>query len=158
MKRSKGFTLIELLAVIAILGILVSITTVAVNTLRKNQEAKNKLNVISSILTGAKEYNAKEKIPLNKKDENNNSYGEVEVNTLIDGNYVDFDENKYPELIKFKKNGREEDIVVTKTQCSNNKLKIKYSIKVGKDTYNDCGCEEQPEDGSSTKSNELCTQ
>ncbi len=145
MKKNNGFTLIELLAVIAILGILVSITTVAVNTLRKSQEEKNKENVISSILTGAKEYNAKEKIALDKKDESNSSYGTVDVDVLIKGNYVDFDTNKYTDL--YSK-------VVTKKQCDDNKLKIQYSIKIGDKTYNDCGCEGQI--SNNTLSKEIC--
>lgn len=139
MKKNNGFTLIELLAVIAILGILVSITTVAVNTLRKSQEEKNKENVISSILTGAKEYNAKEKIALDE-----NSYGTVDVDALIKGNYVDFDTNKYTDLY---------NKVVTKKLCDNNKLKIQYSIKIGDKVYNDCGCEEQ---SSNALSKEIC--
>lgn len=146
-KRSHGFTLIELLAVIAILGILISITTVAVNTLRKKQEVKNKENVISSILTGAKEYNAKEKISFDQKDDNNKSYGTVNVKDLIDGNYVDFDANKYSDLYSLD---------VKKYQCKN-PFKIEYSIEVNEDgtnvTYNDCGCEEQI---GEAKSSELC--
>lgn len=142
MKRSRGFTLIELLAVIAILGILISITTVAVNTLRKKQEEKNKENVISSILTGAKEYNAKEKITLS------NGKGKVKVNVLKEKSYVDFDEKKYSNFMK-------DEAVVTKEKCDN-PLKIKYSIKVDDTTYNDCGCETQ--DNGNTKSKELCTE
>lgn len=137
-KRSHGFTLIELLAVIAILGILISITTVAVNTLRKKQEVKNKENVISSILTGAKEYNAKEKIKVGDS---------VPVETLKENGYVDFDEQKYSEFLSKE---------VTKSQCKN-PLKIKYSIVVNEDgtdvTYNDCGCEVQI---GEAKSSELC--
>lgn len=132
MKKNKGFTLIELLAVIVILGILISITTISVNSLRKKQEEKNKENIISSILTGAKEYNAKNKI-----DDN------VRVSVLKIGNYVDFDENKYSDLY----NG-----VVIKEKC-NNPLKTKYSIKVDNYSYNDCGCEEQ---GSQNQSSEIC--
>lgn len=140
-KRSHGFTLIELLAVIAILGILISITTVAVNTLRKKQEVKNKENVISSILTGAKEYNAKEKIKVGDS---------VPVKSLKENDYVDFDEQKYSEFLDDK-------VTVTKSQCTKNPLKIKYSIVVNEDgtnvTYNDCGCEEQI---GEAKSSELC--
>lgn len=132
MKKNKGFTLIELLAVIVILGILISITTISVNSLRKKQEEKNKENIISSILTGAKEYNAKNKI-----DDN------VPVRDLKIGNYVDFDENKYSDLY----NG-----VVIKEKC-NNPLKTKYSITVDNYSYNDCGCEEQ---GSQNQSSEIC--
>ena len=139
--KNKGFTLIELLAVIVILGILLSITTISVNSLRKKQDEKNLQNVISSILTGAKEYNAKNRIPVSN-DGNENS---VLVATLKSGDYVDFDEDKYSNLLK--KN-------VTKNQCDN-KLKVKYSIEVDGTTYNDCGCEEQI-DGKESK--EICTE
>lgn len=143
MKRKNGFTLIELLAVIVILGILISISTVAVNSLRKKQDEENKKNVISSILTGAKQYNADERIPVGSS---------VSVSELVSGNYVDFDQNKYPELATSG---------VIKEQCcegisdSNcNPLKVKYSITVDEKTYNDCGCETQG-DGNTT-SDEIC--
>lgn len=139
--KNKGFTLIELLAVIVILGILLSITTVSVNSLRKKQDEKNLQNVISSILTGAKEYNAKNRIPVSN-DGNENS---VLVATLKSGDYVDFDEEKYSNLLE--KN-------VIKNQCEN-PLKVKYSIEVDGTIYNDCGCEEQ-KDGAT--SNEICTE
>ena len=134
--KNKGFTLIELLAVIVILGILLSITTISVNSLRKKQDEKNLQNVISSILTGAKEYNAKNRIQVG---------GSVNVEELKSGDYVDFDEDKYSNLLK--KN-------VTKNQCEN-PLKVKYSIEVDGTIYNDCGCEEQ-KDGAT--SNEICTE
>ena len=137
--KNKGFTLIELLAVIVILGILLSITTVSVNSLRKKQDEKNLQNVISSILTGAKEYNAKNRIPVSN-DGNENS---ISVATLKSGDYVDFDEDKYSNLLEKK---------VTKNQCEN-PLKVKYSIEVDETIYNDCGCEKQ-EDGA--ESSEIC--
>ena len=136
--KNKGFTLIELLAVIVILGILLSITTISVNSLKKKQDEKNLQNVISSILTGAKEYNAKNRIQVG---------GSVDVEELKSGDYVDFDEDKYFNLLK-------EDVKVTKNQCDN-KLKVKYSIKVDGTTYNDCGCDEQ-KDGAASK--EICTE
>ena len=142
MKRKNGFTLIELLAVIVILGILISISTVAVNSLRKKQDEENKKNVISSILTGAKQYNADERIPVGSS---------VSVSELVSGNYVDFDQNKYPELATSG---------VIKEQCcegisdSNcNPLKVKYSITVDEKTYNDCGCETQGD--ANTTSDEI---
>lgn len=142
--KNKGFTLIELLAVIVILGILLSITTISVNSLRKKQDEKNLQNVISSILTGAKEYNAKNRIPVSN-DGNENG---VLVSDLKSGDYVDFDEDKYSNLLK-------KDVKVTKNQCEENPLKVKYSIEVDGTTYNDCGCEKQ-EDGA--ESSEICTE
>lgn len=56
MKKNKGFTLIELLAVIVILGVLLSISVVAVNKIKKKQDLENKLNVYSSVMTGVKNY------------------------------------------------------------------------------------------------------
>ena len=132
--KNKGFTLIELLAVIVILGILLSITTISVNSLKKKQDEKNLQNVISSILTGAKEYNAKNRIQVADS---------VSVEKLKSDDYVDFDEDKYSNLLKEE---------VTKNQCDN-PLKVKYSITVDGTTYNDCGCEEQ-KDGAT--SNEIC--
>ena len=134
--KNKGFTLIELLAVIVILGILLSITTVSVNSIKKKQDEKNLQNVISSILTGAKEYNAKNRIQVG---------GVVSVKNLKAGDYVDFDEDKYSNLLEKK---------VTKNQCEN-PLKVKYSIEVDETIYNDCGCEKQ-EDGAASK--EICTE
>lgn len=135
--KNKGFTLIELLAVIVILGILLSITTISVNSLKKKQDEKNLQNVISSILTGAKEYNAKNRIQVG---------GSVNVEELKSGDYVDFDEDKYSNLLEKK---------VTKNQCEKNRLKVKYSIEVDGTTYNDCGCEKQI-DGKESK--EICTE
>ena len=134
--KNKGFTLIELLAVIVILGILLSITTISVNSLKKKQDEKNLQNVISSILTGAKEYNAKNRIQVADS---------VSVEKLKSDDYVDFDEDKYSNLLEKK---------VTKNQCEN-PLKVKYSIEVDGTTYNDCGCEKQ-EDGAASK--EICTE
>lgn len=140
MKKNKGFTLIELLAVIVILGILLSISVVAVNKIRKNQEEENKENVISSILTGAKEYNADSKINVN---------GTVNVSLLLKENYTDFDENKYSNLI---------NLSVKKEACDN-PIKYKYSITVDDKTYNDCGCVSQADysvNSTLTNGNKIC--
>ena len=129
MKKKKGFTLIELLAVIVILGILLSISIVAVNNIRKKQEEENYVNVLSSILTGAKNYIADHPAKLDfslslslcgydtdinnackcnrdNKDINNkqvactNNYGiAIGVKELINKDYIDIDEKKYADLI-----------------------------------------------------------
>ena len=130
MKKQRGFTLVELLAVIVILGIILSISTVAIVGIKEKQDKKNKKNVISSILTGAKAYNAEERIE-----------GSISVLDLIKSGYVDFDQNEYSDLV-------EETVI--KEVCYDNKLKVRY--KLG--SYNDCGCEAQVA-GFST---ELCEQ
>lgn len=124
MKKSKGFTLIELLAVIVILGIMLAISVVAVNKIRKNQEKENKRNVISSILTGARRYFAE--IP---------SAGDVTVKNLIDNDYVDFDTVKYNQLM-------DENVKVKYNKCTNDStgLKRAFNININGKTYNDCGC------------------
>ena len=133
MNNKKGFTLVELLAVIVILGVLLSVTTVAVNSIKKKQDEKNKLNVISGILTGAKHYVT----------DNNKSTGSVKVSVLLNENYVDFDQDKYSNLINLN---------VNYTKCSNS-IKRKFEIKVDNKKYNDCGCEGQ---ALSQTSSELC--
>lgn len=120
MKKQRGFTLVELLAVIVILGIILSISTVAIVGIKEKQDKKNKKNVISSILTGAKAYNAEEKF-----DES------ISVSDLIDSGYVDFDQNKYSDLL---------EMYVEKINCDD-ELKLKVMYTLGK--YNDCGCEAQ---------------
>ncbi len=134
MKKSKGFTLIELLAVIVILGILLAISVVAVNNIRKKQEKENVQNIISSILTGAKKYVT----------ENPNSSNGIQVSELLNGNYVDFDQAEYQDLA---------GLIVRYSGCDNN-LKRKFEITVDGTTYNDCGCEEQV---GGSASSELCT-
>ena len=128
MKKNKGFTLVELLAVIVILGILIAFSTISISKIKKKQDQKNYENVISSILTGAKAYNAEVR------------KSSFTVEELIKSGYVDFDQNKYPDL---------KNKSVTKESCSNN-LKVRYVL----DGYNDCGCEEQKIETAK----ELCTE
>lgn len=129
MNKKSGFTLVELLAVIVILGIVLSISIVSVNNIRKKQEIENKENVISSILTGAKSY---------VTDNNLDLPTSFKVEVLQD-NYVSFDNNKYDF------NNKEVDILI----CKNNDLKLEYSINIDNNTYTDCGCESQEEKNSS---------
>ena len=78
MKNKKGFTLVELLAVIIILSIILSITAIAVMKVKKNQDRINYQNMISGILTGAKNYVT-----------NHPGETSVTVNELINKKYID---------------------------------------------------------------------
>lgn len=145
MKSKRGFTLVELLAVIVILGILLSISTVAVNSIRKDQEVKNLENQISSVLTGAKSYVADNpSVIYNLAPEDTKI---VVVRKLIDGDYVSI-----KDLAKITKNSEVEIKKCDNAKNSEN-VKLMYSITVDSKTYNDCGCKNQ-ESGESDK---LCT-
>lgn len=87
MKSKKGFTLIEVLAVLVILSILITFSVVSVSKIKKRQEIENRINVIRSILTAARAYEA-----------DNPNENKVEIQTLLDENYVDFDTKKYSEF------------------------------------------------------------
>ena len=145
-KNNKGFTLIELLAVIVILSILLSISVVSVNNIRRKQEAENRKNVISSILTGAKRYVAD--YP-EKLDSLPTTPATIDVSELLKNEkYVDFDQNKYSNL----------KTSVSVSMCTN-PIKLKYSFTDPADNknYNDCGCDEQPI-VSDEDANKLCTE
>lgn len=156
MKKNQGFTLIEVLAVITILAILTAISTVAVNNIRKNQNLKNKENIISSIFTGAKEYYAKTKIFPSEG---------VNVYDLLIDDYISLDESKYYDLLYISgENANIENGVCTnciKVKSEVCGLKIRYYLDktfTDKNTtfkYEDCGCEVQPETVNA-KSNTLC--
>lgn len=92
MKSKKGFTLIEVLAVLVILSILITFSVVSVSKIKKRQEIENRINVIRSILTAARAYEA--------DNPDNPNENEVEIQTLLDENYVDFDTKKYDDLLK----------------------------------------------------------
>ncbi len=141
MKSKRGFTLVELLAVIVILGILLSISTIAVNKIKKEQDKENLKNQISSILTGAKSYVADNP----KKLYNFPSGGvTISISDLINGDYVSIkDSSKFTGNVKIQK-------------CSDNvRLKYSYTINIGdgEKIYNDCGCKDQESEVSA----KLCT-
>lgn len=148
MKSKRGFTLVELLAVIVILGILLSISTVAVNNIRKKQDEKNLENQISSVLTGAKSYVADNPSVLY----NLSTQVSIEIGDLINGDYVSI-----KDLDKF----RDKKVMIKK--CDNGinseNVKLKYSITININntdtTYNDCGCENQKL--GTGESDKLCT-
>ena len=130
MNRKKGFTLIELLAVIVILGIILSISIISINKIRKKQEVRNRLNNVSLILTGAKKYISNHPefwtttiICDNKKCEEDNwfkthsLYPKVKINEkdmqgkyimiddILNDDSIDIDLTKYPELFYFNVDG-----------------------------------------------------
>lgn len=170
MKKNKGFTLIELLAVIVILGILLSISIVAVNNIRKKQNVENKLNIISSIMTGAKNYIADNQNFWDSSETTDYKTGSpnpTNPTTLGNGrwinladiiNYADFDTEKFPELYygNVDKTGGVRSAFVR--NCSNTlKYEIIYTYREAKtnfySSYNltDCGCEEQKQSDHSFK-------
>ena len=121
--KNKGFTLVEVLAVVTLLGIISSISVVAVNKARENTKQRNKENIIREILTGAKKYVVDNQI--------NNS---IEVSELIKDGYVEFDESEYPDI---------KNKTVSIEECEYNKVRLRYLIFVDGKTYTDCGCNKQ---------------
>lgn len=178
MKKHKGFTLIELLAVIVILGILLSISAVAIGKIKNKQDEENYKNVLSSILTGAKRYIADhpEKLDTsctgNKVDNDKmvacsddcTRVGKctlISVQGLINNGYVDIDEENslYNDLIKTNTDNTFSSRSVRIEKCSSDtsdpKLVYKlYDLRGGTKKYNDCGCEEQ--EASDEKAGNLC--
>lgn len=157
MKKNKGFTLIELLAVIVILGVLLSISVVAVTKIKKKQDLENKLNVLSSIFTGAKNYIADNPNFWNQTECKNDvwstgtphcdGFGNITGRTLYVNdilNYVDFDTTKYPEW-----NNRSMMVTICPSNSSKYEVGMFYATYNTDHTYNrnfaitDCGCEEQ---------------
>lgn len=129
-KSKKGFTLIEVLAVLVILSILITFSVVSVSKIKKRQEIENRINVIRSILTAARAYEA-----------DNPDKSEVEIQTLLDENYVDFDTKKYSEFTTTT-------TTVMWNSYNENKTKREFyvNLKLLKDDTNkknvsDCGLE-----------------
>lgn len=138
MKKSRGFTLVELLAVIAILGILLSVSTVAVFNIRKRQDEKNRQNLIINILTKAKEYVADHPEVLEK----------ASPEVLVSDLNVNFNKkqsgylNLTVKIEKCIKNGIDDEYKFKYTIINAPDIEAPDQIK----SYNDCGCEEQTDD------------
>lgn len=83
MNNKKGFTLMELLAVIVLLGLLISLASVSVLTIRKKMN-NNLLNTkIKMIEAAAKLYG---------EDHNLTGCEEVLISTLVTNDYLDYDD------------------------------------------------------------------
>ena len=146
MKSKKGFTLIEVLAVLVILSILITFSVVSVSKIKKRQEIENRINVIRSILTAARAYEA-----------DNPNENEVEIQTLLDENYVDFDTKKYSDLLMTNSNEKRKITWSNKYYFQNNtvesnKLSFVFEEAIQVDTIDtprfisDCGQETEQKD------------
>lgn len=139
MKKNKGFTLIEVLAVLVILSLLITFSVVSVNKIKKKQEVANRINVIRSILTAARAYEADYPDTF--------STTGVNVSTLLNKGYVDFDQDKYKSYL---------NEIVSWGKSSSDKLKREICFKenfiqVGKSNtsqykYKVCDCALETQD------------
>ena len=134
--KNNGFTLIELLAVIVILAIIISFSTINIMKLSKKQQKNNEVSVANEIFAGVRQYVADHPEVL-QNDLSSPKQIIDNVNTkLIYNGYVDFDTNKYSAFASAS---------VQAEFCSNGSdpYRISYSL-VG---YNDCGCVNQETSG-----------
>ena len=88
----KGFSLIELIAVIALLGILITIASISVTSLKKNSEEKLLNEKIKYIETGALKWGEDNLNVLSS------SCNYVNVYTFIAGGYITGDEDDNSKL------------------------------------------------------------
>lgn len=159
MKKNKGFTLIEVLAVLVILSLLITFSVVSVNKIKKKQEVANRINVIRSILTAARAYEAD--YP-ETKDKISETDFNVYVSTLLEKGYVDFDQDKYSDLINYKYNGNSYNVYI-KTNTNNDKREFVFNTNIKILNKNgtkvsiqptDCGLE--TEQDSDAKGKKIC--
>lgn len=149
MKDKKGYTLVELLAVVIILGILSSITAIAVINVKKKQDVNNFRNEISGILTGAKRYETEHPGAITPDG--------VMLSDLVNDGYTNADDyKKYAECEGCNDDAKETSgkaHLIHYEQCPDN-IKRKFYIKLNGVEYNDCGCEQQGTSGAKAK--KLC--
>lgn len=160
MKNKKGYTLVELLAVVIILGILSSITAIAVINVKKKQDVNNFRNEISGILTGAKRYDTELPGAITSDG--------VILSNLVNKGYTDIDSyDRYKEVVSgINISGENHKIFYGQCPDTDN-IKRKFYIILSYNTtdesgnvinnnveYNDCGCEQQV--ASTTKAKKLC--
>ncbi len=134
----RGFSLIELLAVIVILGILTSIVTFSVSSIKKKQDVKNCENVVKGLLVVARKY--AEKNPGVLSDLSSSNFVELNVLKLESAGLVSSEELINPiDNAKIESN-------ITIESCDSNLKKIKFSYKniCGSDGFiDDGGCDQQ---------------
>ncbi len=159
MKKNKGFTLIEVLAVLVILSLLITFSVVSVNKIKKKQEVANRINIIRSILTAARAYEADYPETNEKGSESNFN---VYVSTLLEKGYVDFDQDKYSDLINYKSAGTSYKVFI-KTKANNDKREFVFNTYIKILNKNgtkvsiqptDCGLE--TEQDSDAKGKKIC--
>ena len=133
--KNNGFTLIELLAVIVILAIIISFSTINIMKLSKKQQKNNEVSVANEIFAGVRQYVADHPKVLQKDLSSLQDIGNVNTE-LISNGYVDFDTNKYSAFASAS---------VQAKFCSNasDPYRISYYLNYGSNTYNDCGCVNQ---------------
>ena len=131
----------------------------------KKQNVENKLNVMSSIMTGAKNYIADHPEFWNSNNSGDYMTGSPNPSTLGNGRwlnmadiikYVDFDINKYPEL--YYDNGLTSGAIRSAfVRNCGLKYEVIYTYKEANDTgysdyhLTDCGCQEQASSDNSFK-------
>ena len=163
--KNKGFTLVEMLAVIALLAIIGTITAVSVKNIKKNQDEENKLNIISAILTGTRNYITENSVSIVSENASPNESNRVYLDDLLSKGYVDFDIKKYPEYYYNNKNSitktstnKTDDIRWTYAKVCSGGLKYEiiydyFDIDNYRKKYSlsDCGCAEQSSKNNSFK-------
>lgn len=90
----KGFTLIELIAVIALLGILVTLTSISVVRLKKSTEEKLLNQKIEYVKTGAIKWGEDH---LNLLSPDTCTY--IDISSLINNNYINGDSDDNSKLL-----------------------------------------------------------
>lgn len=142
MKRTnkRGFSLIELLAVIVILGILTSIVTFSVSSIKKKKDLKNCENLIKNLLVDARRYTEKNPSKLNDlKEKDDEAY--IKINDLLDAKMINSDELINP----INKLEIKDDITVTSCDAEIKKIKFSYKNICANDgtVISDDGCKQQ---------------
>ena len=126
MRKNKGFTLIELLAVILILGIVVTLTSMGVSKYLKTSKEKIKVQAKNEIIEMAKAYMATNNVnSVNVKTLCDEGYLEADViNPTTGKNITNSDELKYMYVFKINSEYRFSDIVDDNNEETNNEYDI----------------------------------